>query len=364
MVLVCSFEILEVELHLVSVHKVHDQGVQLVLGQLGLLQDFLQRAEVVLKLLLDVLVHAGPHLAVLDALHVGLDLGNVCVAGEVVAFHVVGGDAGGVFDAGVDVILNSLLQPLINLVLAHVLLLDSGVKLVVIIQDAALPQYTGHVADLLLHLLLLSLDLVGESVSNIKGNGESDSRILIGLSLVAAQELRHSLPVAGGRGVHLLHLVFHHTLHEVILVEVGHLIHLVGVKAHVHAVLLKHLLHHDLFHHLLHPVVAVAIVGTVAVSVGVLVEHLIEDVLVLVVVVVAVVAVIVVVGHHLEEEHNLVVLHILGIGQHAVDESKHLVNWNRVLKKENVLISKLMNANKKNYIRLFSNKYYSVFIYL
>merc|ERR1719215_2287175 len=52
-----------------------------------------------------------------------LDLGNVCVAGEVVAFHVVGGDAGGVFDAGVDVILNSLLQPLINLVLAHVLLL-------------------------------------------------------------------------------------------------------------------------------------------------------------------------------------------------------------------------------------------------
>jgi len=183
MVLMCSFEILEVELHLVSVHKVHDQGVQLVLGQLGLLQDLLQRAEVVLKLLLDVLVHAGPHLAVLDALHVGLDLGNVGVAGEVVAFHVVGGDASGVFDAGVDVILNSLLQPFINLVLAHVLLLDSGVKLVVIIQDAALPQDTGHVADLLLHLLLLSLDLVGESVSNIKRN----DRILVGLSLVAAQ---------------------------------------------------------------------------------------------------------------------------------------------------------------------------------
>jgi len=320
MVLMCSFEILKVVLHLVSVHKVHDQGVQLVLGQLGLLQDLLQRAEVVLKLLLDVLVHAGPHLAVLDALHVGLDLGNVGVAGEVVAFHVVGGDAGGVFDAGIDVILNSLLQPLVNLVLAHVLLLDSGVKLVVVIQDAALPQDTGHVADLLLHLLLLSLDLVGESVSNIKGNGEGDGRIL-GLSLVAAQKLSHSLSVAGSGGVHLLHLVFHHALHEVILVEVGHFIHLVGVKAGVHAVLLKHLLHHHLLHHLLHPVVAVAVaaVVSVAVSVGVLVEHLIEDMLVLVVVVV--VAVIVVVGHHLEEEHNLVVLHILGIGQHAVDES-------------------------------------------
>ena len=328
MVLMCSFEILEVELHLVSVHQVHDQGVQLVLGQVGLLQDLLQGAEVGLELLLDVLVHAGPHLAVLDASHVGLDLGNVSVAGEVVALHVVGGDALGVLDASVDVILNSLLQPLVNLELVHVLLLGSSIKLVVVVKDTALLQNTGHVADLLLHLLLLILDLVGKSVSNVQRNGEGDGSV--GLSLVAAQELSHSLPVAGGGGVHLLHLVLHHALHEVILVKVGHFVHLVAVKVHVHAVLLKHLLHHDLLHHLLHPGVAVAALVAAA---GVFVEHLVEDVLVLVVVVVvAVVAMVVVVGHHLEEEHDLVVLHILGIAQQGVDESKYwisLTSWNR-----------------------------------
>ena len=221
----------EVVLHLVSVEQVHDQGVQLVLGQLGLLQDLLQAAKVLLQLLLDILVHAGLHLLVLEALHVGLHLGHVDEAGIVVLLHVVGGQVLGHLDALLNVVLDTVLQPLVlDGKLVHVVLLHALVQLVLLVEDAHLAQDTGHVANLLLHPLLLGLQLVGQPVSDVQGHGQGHSRVLVvvvvvGLSLVAAQELSHAGPVAVGLAVvhlvHVLHLVPHHILHEGGLVKVG-----------------------------------------------------------------------------------------------------------------------------------------------
>ena len=61
-------------LHLLPVEQHDDEGEQLILGQLCLGQNLLQRAKVLLQLGLHVLEHAEAQLVLLAAAQEGLDL--------------------------------------------------------------------------------------------------------------------------------------------------------------------------------------------------------------------------------------------------------------------------------------------------
>merc|ERR1719208_232401 len=184
--------------------KVHHKGEQLLLSQLSLFQDLVQGSKVSLNLLLDVIVHASLDLVNLDTLHVHMYLSYVDMFTVVVLLSVLLRYRLGKINTQLHNLFNSVLQPLVlKLELLEVLLLCSDVKLVLLVQDTSLSQDTGHVANLVLHLLLLVLQLLNQFVSNVKSCRQSGGTVLsslslVSLSLVATQKGSHSLSVAGG----------------------------------------------------------------------------------------------------------------------------------------------------------------------
>merc|ERR1739848_544780 len=193
-------------------------GEQLILSHLSLFQDLVQRSKVGLNLVSDVTVHAGLDLVNLHALHVHMDLANIDMLAVVVLLSVLLRYRLGKIYTDVNGLLNSVLQPLVlKLELLEVLLLCSCIRHILLVEDTNLPEDTGHVANMLLHLLLLVLPLLNKSVYNVQRCRQSGGTVLsslsLGLSLATAKKGSHSLSVGGG--FISLHLVFHHVLHEV-----------------------------------------------------------------------------------------------------------------------------------------------------
>ena len=163
------------------------QGEEFIFSKLGLLQDLVQGTEVGLNPSLDILVHAGLSLGVLGAPHKGLDLGDVCKAGEDELVLDLGRESIGNLVTGFDIVKDPVLEPVVlEVQLLHRLLLGVEVQLVVLVQHTNLTENTGHVSDLGGHLVLLLFHLLSQTVSDIESVGKSG-----GLSLTS---LKSKLP--------------------------------------------------------------------------------------------------------------------------------------------------------------------------
>merc|ERR1712142_442199 len=174
--------------------KVHHKGEQLLLSQLSLFQDLVQGSKVSLNLLLDVIVHASLDLVNLDTLHVHMYLSHIDMFTVVVLLSVLLRYRLGKINTQLHHTLNSVLQPLVlKLELLEVLLLCSDVKLVLLVQDTSLSQDTGHVANLVLHLLLLVLQLLYQFVSNVQRCRCCVGIVLSSLSLLSSLSFSLSL---------------------------------------------------------------------------------------------------------------------------------------------------------------------------
>merc|ERR1739848_508710 len=299
-------------LHLLAVQQLHNKREELVLGQLGLLQDGLHGSEVGLNLLLDILVHAELGLVFGAALHVHLDLaeldGAEGLAGDDGVVGDVGGQVGGHLVAGVQDLLVLLSEPGTGqLVLLHVGLHGLDVDVVAGIKAVHLTENAGHVSDLGLHVALLLSELLHQPVSEVKVLGIHSPgvpRAVVGHEVGHASHRVVLLVAVGvavgvhGVGVNLVHHLAEHVHH----VRVGVVaVHVIGV---VIVLTLHHLLHHV---HVVRALVVVLAVGPEGIGL---------------VVVVVVVPVVLHHGHHLGEHDNHVVhvLVLVGLVDHGVDE--------------------------------------------
>ena len=153
--------------------ELEDEREDLLLGQPGGVEQLLEGPEVLLQLVPDVLVDAALGLGGLAAGHEGLELGQVGVAGVGVGGLDVDGDVLGDGVAVVHVLLDAVLEPLAQIHLAELLLHGGDVDLVVVVDDVHLLHDAGHVADLLLSVLLGLDDLVAQSVPEVQNVGDA-----------------------------------------------------------------------------------------------------------------------------------------------------------------------------------------------